>query len=117
MKLYIFFPVSLAVGGLVAGCAAAVPPPSDQWSAAQVEVGRAQASGAPAVPDAKLHLQLAEEDLQKGKALIGSDNKRAATLIVLASTEAQLASTLAQAARAGEDAQQARDSLQKRGAQ
>ena len=72
---------------------------------------------APAVPDAKLHLQLAQEDLQKGKSLIGNDNKRAGTLIVLASTEAQLASTLAQASHAGADAQQAQDSLQKKGAQ
>ena len=116
MKSYML-PVSLAVGGLVAGCTSVVPPPNDQWSAAQVEVGRAEASGAPAVPDAKLHLQLAHEDLQKGKALIGNDNKRAATLIVLASTEAQLASTLAQAAQANDEAQQARASLQKRGAQ
>ncbi len=116
MKSYIL-PVSLAVGGLVAGCTSVVPPPNDQWSAAQVEVGRAQAGGAPAVPEAKLHLQLAEEDLQKGKALIGNDNKRAATMIVLASTEAQLASTLAQAAHSGNDAQQAEDSLQKKGAQ
>jgi hypothetical protein len=55
--------------------------------------------------------------LQRAKALIGSDNTRAGTLIVLASTEAQLASTLAQAARAGDEAQQVRESLQKRGAQ
>lgn len=116
MKSYIL-PVSLALGGLVAGCTSVVPPPNDQWSAAQVEVGRAQAGGAPAVPDAKLHLQLAEEDLQKGKTLIGTDNKRAGTLILLATAEAQLASTLAQASHAGDDAQQAQDSLQKKGAQ
>jgi hypothetical protein len=116
MKSYIL-PVTLAVGGLVAACTSSVPPPNDQWSAAQVAVGRAQAGGAPAVPDAKLHLQLAQEDLQKAKALIGNDNRRAGTLIVLASTEAQLASTLAQAAQAGDEAQQARESLQKRGAQ
>jgi hypothetical protein len=116
MKSYIL-PVSLALGGLVAGCTSVVPPPNDQWSAAQVEVGRAQAGGAPAVPDAKLHLQLAVEDMQKSKALIGTDNKRASTLILLATAEAQLASTLAQAAHAGDDAQQAQDSLQKKGAQ
>ena len=116
MKSYILA-VSVALGGLVASCTSVVPPPNDQWSAAQVELGRAQAGGAPAVPDAKLHLQLAEEDLQKSKALIGADNKRAATLIVLATAEAQLASTLAQAAHAGNDAQQAQDSLQKKGAQ
>ncbi len=116
MKSYIV-PVSLLLGGLALGCTSVVPPPNDQWSAAQVEVGRAQAGGAPAVPDAKLHLQLAEEDLQKSKTLIGTDNKRASTLIVLATSEAQLASTLAQAAHAGDDAQQAQDSLQKKGAQ
>jgi hypothetical protein len=116
MKFYVL-PVSLAIGGLAAGCASVVPPPNDQWSAAQVEVGRAEAGGAPNVPDAKLHLQLAQEDLQKGKALMGDDNKRAATLILLASTEAELASTLAQAANAGADAVQAQDSLQKKGAQ
>jgi hypothetical protein len=115
MKSYIL-PVTLAVGGFVAACTSNVLPPNDQWSAAQVAVGRAEAGGAPAVPDAKLHLQLAQEDLQKAKALIGSDNRRAGTLIVLASTEAQLASTLAQAAQAGDEAQQARESLQKRGA-
>jgi hypothetical protein len=116
MKSYIL-PVTLAVGGFVAACTSNVPPPNDQWSVAQVQVGRAEAGGAPAVPDAKLHLQLAQEDLQKAKALMGSDNRRAGTLIVLASTEAQLASTLAQAAQANDEAQQARASLQKRGAQ
>ena len=110
MKSWVAPGVSLAIGGLVAGCASVVPPPNDQWSAAQVEVGRAEAGGAPNVPDEKLHLQLAKEDLQKGKTLMGDDNKRAATLIQLASTEAQLASTLAQAAQAGENAQQAQDS-------
>jgi hypothetical protein len=116
MKAYIAT-ASLAFGAFALGCSSSVPPPNDQWSVAQVEVGRAEAGGAPSVPDAKLHLQLAEEDLQKAKTLIGNDNKRAGTLIALASTEAQLATTLAQAARAGDEAQQARESLQKRGAQ
>jgi hypothetical protein len=107
--------VSIVTAGLGAACASSVPPPSDQWSAAQLEVGRAQSGGAPAVPDAKLHLQLAEEDLQKGKSLIGSDNKRATTLIALARTEAQLASTLARASEASEEARLAQESLQKRG--
>ncbi|MBV9946249.1 MAG: hypothetical protein JOZ69_05325, partial [Myxococcales bacterium] len=34
-----------------AGCASRVPPPNDQWAAAQADVGRAQAGGAPDVPD------------------------------------------------------------------
>ena len=49
------------------GCGASFPPPNDQWAAAQADVGRAQAGGAPTNPDAKLHLQLAVEDLQTAK--------------------------------------------------
>ena len=97
------------------GCADSTPAPNDQWSAAQEQVGRAQAT-APGVPAAKLHLQLAEEDLQKSKGLIGSDNKRATTLIALATAEAQLATSLATAAQAQEAAQKAQDNLQGVGA-
>jgi hypothetical protein len=102
---------AMAAGGLGASCASSVPPPNDQWSAAQVEIGRAQASGAPQVPDAKLHLQLALEDLQKGKDLIGRDNRRAGTVIALARTEAQLSATLTQEAMARSSAQQALQNL------
>jgi hypothetical protein len=105
----------LVLGGLaaacVAGCADSTPPPNDQWAAANEQVGRATAT-APAVPDAKLHLQLAQEDMQKSKALIGTDNKRATTLIALATTEAQLATALANAAQAQDAAQKAQGALQ-----
>jgi hypothetical protein len=106
-----------AAGGLGTACASSVPPPNDQWSAAQAEIGRAQASGAPQVPDAKLHLQLALEDLQKGKDLIGRDNRHARTMIVLARTEAQLSATLTQQAATQADAQRAVDSLPRGAAQ
>src|ERR1019366_1485147 len=106
--------MTLILGGLAAacvvGCAESTPPPSDQWSVANEQIGRATAT-APAVPDAKLHLELAQEDLQKSKALIGSDNKRASTLIALATTEAQLATALANAAQAQQAAQQAQGAL------
>lgn len=106
---------TLVLGGLaaacVAGCGDSTPPPNDQWAAANEQVGRATAT-APAVPDAKLHLQLAQEDMQKSKALIGTDNKRATTLIALATTEAQLATALANAAQAQDAAQKAQGALQ-----
>jgi hypothetical protein len=104
----------MALGGFatacVAGCASSAPPPNDQWAAANEQIGRATAT-APAVPDAKLHLQLAQEDLQKSRALIGQDNRRAATLISLATTEAQLATALANAAQAQDAAQRAQSAL------
>jgi hypothetical protein len=100
------------VGVLAAGCTTSAPPPNDQWTAAQVAVGRAQAL-APAVPDAKLHLQLAEEDLQKSKELMGNDNKRATTLVELATVEAQLATSLARANGAENADRQTQDDLNK----
>jgi hypothetical protein len=95
------------------GCGAAVPVPNDQWAAAQADVGRAQAAGAPEVPDAKLHLQLAQEDLQHAKQLMNTDNERAASLCAVASNEAQLAVSLARQAKAEEQAQKAQTEMQK----
>jgi hypothetical protein len=100
MKVTVASAVSLAFAGLVAACASSFPPPNDEWAAAQADVGRAQAGGAPAVPDARLHLQLAVEDLQKSKALIGNDNQRAYTLTEVARSEAQLALSLSKEAEA-----------------
>jgi hypothetical protein len=98
---------------LLGACGSSLPPPSDEWAAAQADVGRAQSGGAPSVPDAKLHLQLAQEDLQKSKDLMDKDNKRAASLVALARVEAQLALSLAKAASAEDTAQQAQQDLQK----
>jgi hypothetical protein len=67
----------------------------------------------PNVPDAKLHLQLAQEDLQKSKDLMDKDNRRAASLVSLARTEAQLALSLAKASLAQDAAEQAAQDLQK----
>jgi hypothetical protein len=88
-------------------------PPNDEWAAAQADVGRAQSGGAPTVPDAKLHLQLAQEDLQKSKDMMDKDNRRAASLVALARVEAQLALSLAKAFQAQEAARQAQQDLQK----
>ncbi|HEY3821906.1 MAG TPA: DUF4398 domain-containing protein [Polyangiaceae bacterium] len=103
--------VLLVSAGL--GCGASIPPPNDQWAAAQADVGRAQAGGAPANPDARLHLQLAQEDLQRAKQLIGEDNRRATTLTELARVEAQLAFNLAQDSDVQRQASQAQAELQK----
>lgn len=94
-------------------CGGSIPPPNDEWAAAQADVGRAEAGGAPNVPDAKLHLQLAEEDLQKSKALIDNDNRRAADLIAVARVEAQLALSIAKQEQAEDAAKKAADDLAK----
>ena len=104
--------VSVLLSTFALACGGGYPPPNDEWSAAQQDVGRAEAGGAPAVPDAKLHLQLAQEDLAKSKQLIDQDNKRAASLIALARVEAQLALSLAKQQVAQDAAQKAQTDLQ-----
>ena len=97
------------VGAVLSGCAESLPPPNDQWAAAKEDVGRAESGGARDVPDAKLHLQLAQEDLQQAKKLMGVDNKRAASVTEAARTEAQLALSLSRAASAQDAAPAASD--------
>jgi hypothetical protein len=99
-------------GAMGLGCSS-FPPPNDEWAAAQQDVGRAEAGGAPGVPDARLHLELATESLQKAKALIGGDNERALSLTEVARAEAQLALSLAKQAEADTQAQQAKADLSK----
>ena len=96
----------------IVGCASSLPPPNDQWAAAQADLGRAQEAGAGSVPEARLHFQLSQEDLQKAKQLIGDDNKQATNLTVLASVEAQLALSLAKQASAQDRAVKAQAELQ-----
>jgi hypothetical protein len=108
-------PIALLSLVIVSACGGSVPPPNDEWAAAQVHVGRAEAGGANDVPEAKLHLQLAKEDLQKSKELMDQDNARAASLTAVAAAEAQLALSLAKASRAAQEAQQAQEELQKAG--
>jgi hypothetical protein len=97
----------------VAACGASLPPPNTEWAEANNDVGKAEAGGAPDVPDARLHLQLAQEDLQKSKELINQDNRRAASLVAVARAEAQLALSLARAQKAQSAAKQAQDDLAK----
>jgi hypothetical protein len=94
-------------------CGSSSPPPNDEWAAAQADVGRAEAGGAPGVPNAKLHLQLAQEDLQKSKGLIDHDNRRATDLIAVARVEAQLALSLAKQQAAQDQASKAQSDLAK----
>ncbi len=90
-----------------------MPPPSTSFEQAQVDLGRAEAGGAPGVPEAKLHLQLAQEDLAKSKDMVGQDNRRAESLLELSRIEAQLALSLAKAAQAQAGANEAQEQVQK----
>ncbi len=102
-----------SLGAFAAACGSSFPPPKDEWAAAHDDVGRAEAGGAPGVPMAKMHLQIAQEDLEKSKGLIDNDNRRAADLIAVARAEAQLALSLAKQQQAEDQAKKAQDDLAK----
>lgn len=104
MKPISVWVLSLSVATFGAGCGSSLPPPNDAWASAQGDVGRAQAGGALGVPEARLHLKLAQEDLQAARDLMGTDNRRSASLSALARTEAELALSLAQQASAQDQA-------------
>lgn len=113
MRAKTLLAVLLGAMALGPGCSASIPPPNSEWAAAEVDVGRAQTGGALDVPEAKLHLQLAQEDLQKSKTLMNDDNAHAARLCAVASSEAQLALSLAMQAKAQDWARAAQAELQK----
>jgi hypothetical protein len=102
---------AMGVLATAVACGSSLPPPNDAWAAAQADVGRAQASGAVNQPDAKLHLQLALDDLAQAKRLMNVDNERATSLTEVARTEAQLAFSLAKEATALAAEQKAKSAL------
>jgi hypothetical protein len=56
----------------VVGCASTLPPPNDQWAAAQADVGRAQEAGASTVlasVEAQLALSLAKQASAQDRAV------------------------------------------------
>jgi hypothetical protein len=92
-------------------CGGSLPPPNDEWSVAQEEIGKAEGAGATGFPQAKKYLESAEDELKTAKSLINQDNKRATTLIELARAEAQLAVSLAKQGQAQIADQKAQDDL------
>ena len=105
--------ISLVLAASAVACGSSVPPPHDQYAAAEADIGRAQTSGAPNVPDARLHLQLAGEDLQQSKQMMGKDNPESALLASMARSEAQLALALANESEARRRADATQAELQK----
>jgi len=101
------------VAGLcLAGCGSAAIP-QEQLSAAQAAAKGAEAAGAPEDPRAMLHLKLANEQIEKAKALIAEDdNEEAARLIERAQADADLALLLAREARAKKDVAEANEQIE-----
>jgi hypothetical protein len=90
------FIVSLTLAIPFMTACAAAPPPSERMALAESAVRAAQEVGAERVPTAELHVRLAEDEIQKAKALSNNDqNERADTMLQRASADAELALALA----------------------
>ena len=100
----------VAVGPLclLLGCAAEVP--TEKISATEASIRAAEELGAPKVPQASLHLQLAKEETEHAQKFIkDGEPKRAEGLLMRAQADAELALALAREAPMKAEAQQQAD--------
>jgi len=90
--------ISATLFGLGCGGAAA---PTEKLTAAESAMRAAQEVGAHSVPQAELHLKLAEEQVQLARKLSADgDNERAGAVLLRAKADADLAVALAKDAQA-----------------
>jgi hypothetical protein len=91
--------LGLLFGAVLAGGCATARPPTDNMESSAASIRAAQSAGAENVPNAKLYLQLANEQSARAKVLIasgGADNMNTASkLLMRASADADLAIALA----------------------
>lgn len=94
------------------GCGSS-PKPVAQLSSSEGAIRGAQEAGAAEVPDATLHVKLAQEQREDAlKLLNAGDNHRASMMLARAEADAELAIALARSANAAADAQKAADTVE-----
>jgi hypothetical protein len=95
----------------LAGCAS-YPQPTDNLAQSVGAVHGAKEAGAEKIPDAALHLRLAQEQNEKAQKLMADDeNERATYVTERARSDAELALAMAREEKARKRAQQATASL------
>lgn len=98
--------ITIVMGGFLAmaGCAGH-PAPDAKVATSTAAIRAAEESGAKDVPQAALHLKLAQDQLQAGKNLISEDkNERAEYVLSRAQADAELAIALSNSAESKEEA-------------
>jgi|SRR5258708_7371640 len=97
---------AIALGSLGLAACGSVPPPHEREASTAAAIRSAHEVGAEQVPQAALHLKLAQEQLDKGKALMNDgDNRRAEYLFLRAQSDAELALAYARENKTRTDAQ------------
>jgi len=93
---------------LVSACGAGYAVPTQRMADAQAAQRSAKELGADKIPEAQLHLKLAEEQIAKADASIKeSDNRRADYILVRAKADAELALAIAKEKKSMSEAQMA----------
>lgn len=94
--MYMKTAFTMAPALLLMACGASMPPPTQKMADAQSAHRAAEELGAAKQPSAQLHLKLAEEQMDKAKQLMSQDeNEQAASLLVRAKADSELALALA----------------------
>ncbi|HMJ53976.1 MAG TPA: DUF4398 domain-containing protein [Polyangiaceae bacterium] len=100
----------IAAFGLVA--CGSVPAPHEREASSQAAIRTATEMNAQQVPQAALHLKLAQEQFEKGKAFMNDgDNERATYALLRAQADAELALALARENKTRTEAQVLIDKL------
>ena len=100
----------LATASLMLGCGASYPPPVQQMADAQSAERSANELGAANLPQAQLHLKLAQEQIAQARTAMGDgDNARADVLLARAKADAELAIALSRQEAAEQAARTAID--------
>lgn len=101
---------TLALGLTLAGCAT-VPPPTESLAASMGSVQTAEQMGAEQVPQAALSLKLAQDEVDRTRALMADKkNRRAGLMARRAVSDAELAIALVREHEAQMEAQRAETS-------
>lgn len=91
--------VTVALCTAAAACGSS-PPPTARYASASASIRAAHEVGAEKVPDAQLHLQMAEDQLNQAKRMIqDGDNDKASWVLSRAQSDADLAVGLAREAQ------------------
>jgi len=105
--------VTLALAGILGACAAPLPP-TQRMEANSAAIRSAEEVGAPKVPQAALHLQLAREQTEHAQALLAKGERgNAEGLLLRAEADADLAVALSREDTSKRQAQEAIEQVRK----
>ena len=104
----------IGAASVALGACASSPVPADRLAKSQAAIRSAQELGAARIPNAALHLKVANEQLDLARKLMADgDNKRAEFVLMRAEADAETSIALAHETMARMDAQRTLDEVQK----